>query len=155
MKVHFKLASLRSSLKKPGRPFAFMLKLRPTRRQTFFRWLTKNGGITYAQAIDRIWREWGIRTNDNQLCKFYQRYSKAGLLQTAPPANPPANAQKTGFIILACQTRQDALGRAGILADTRQPKSIKTKMQWHAARLQWHIEHLLRKNSIRDKSVPR
>jgi hypothetical protein len=79
-----KLAPIRSLARKPGRPLAIMARLTAAQRERLFTWLTKDGGITYAKARERIWRDWGFKASNCSLCSFWQRYCQPRLLQPAP-----------------------------------------------------------------------
>jgi hypothetical protein len=84
MKTRLKLNPIRPLARKPGRPLAFMAKLSAEQKETLFTWLTKDGGVTYAKAKERILRQWGIKASSDALCSFWQRYCQPRLLQPGP-----------------------------------------------------------------------
>jgi len=68
--------------KKP-RSDSKLMSLPPHQRDTLIRWLTEEN-IKYPEAVDRLWKDFGVKTSATALSQFYAtqcfslRYSEAG-----------------------------------------------------------------------------
>jgi hypothetical protein len=88
---------------KKDRPDSFEAKLQPNQVAAIERWLfTESPPLTYDQAVERIWQDFGLRVSVSGLRRFYVRTAERRLRE-ATMERVIARAQTANAVVEECE----------------------------------------------------